>query len=102
VCREVVRERHGVVAFGVVRAEEQRHFARRGHELWLPGVASTRVGCTGGDVTDATYRNHGTHSEAIEIVFDPDTMTFRNLLEFFFQIDHPTTSNRQGPDRGVG
>jgi peptide methionine sulfoxide reductase MsrA len=52
-------------------------------------------------VRDATYRNHGTHAEAIEIVFDPDTMTFHDLLEFFFQIHDPTTLNRQGPDRGV-
>jgi peptide-methionine (S)-S-oxide reductase len=67
----------------------------------LPGAVSTRVGYTGGDVRDATYRNHGTHAEAIEIVFDPDTMTFRDLLEFFFQIHDPTTLNRQSPDRGV-
>jgi peptide methionine sulfoxide reductase MsrA len=63
----------------------------------LPDVVSTRVGYTRGDVRDATYRNHGTHSEAIEILFDPDTMTFRNLLEFFSQIHDPTTLNRQAP-----
>jgi peptide-methionine (S)-S-oxide reductase len=65
-----------------------------------PGVISTRVGYSGGDVADATYRNHGTHAEAIEIVFDPQQLNFRKLLEFFFQIHDPTTSNRQGNDRG--
>ena len=67
----------------------------------LPGVAKTRVGYTGGDVPNATYRNHGTHAEAIEIVFDPAIMTYRALLEFFFQIHDPTTLNRQGNDRGT-
>ncbi len=66
----------------------------------LPGVSSTRVGYSGGDVQNATYRNHGTHAEAIEVVFDPDRMSFRELLEFFFQIHDPTTPNRQGNDRG--
>ncbi|MGC2402272.1 MAG: peptide-methionine (S)-S-oxide reductase MsrA [Acidobacteriaceae bacterium] len=66
-----------------------------------PGVISTRVGYTGGDVANATYRNHGTHAEAIEIVFDPQQMSFRKLLEFFFQIHDPTTLNRQGNDRGL-
>ncbi|MDH3771156.1 MAG: peptide-methionine (S)-S-oxide reductase MsrA [Nitrospirota bacterium] len=66
----------------------------------LPGVLSTRVGYSGGDVPNATYHNHGTHAEAIEVVFDPDTLTFRNLLETFFQIHDPTTLNRQGNDRG--
>ena len=66
----------------------------------LPGVVSTRVGYTGGDVPHATYRNHGTHAEAIEIVFDPARTTYRHLLEFFFQIHDPTTPNRQGNDRG--
>lgn len=65
-----------------------------------PGVVSTRVGYTGGDVANATYRNHGSHSEAIEIVFDPEQESFRSLLEFFFQIHDPTTKNRQGNDRG--
>jgi peptide-methionine (S)-S-oxide reductase len=65
----------------------------------LPGVISTRVGYTGGDVPNATYRNHGTHAEAIEIVFDPSQTTYRRLLEFFFQIHDPTTLNRQGNDR---
>ncbi|AWW36019.1 peptide-methionine (S)-S-oxide reductase MsrA [Streptomyces cadmiisoli] len=65
-----------------------------------PGVVSTRVGYTGGDVPDATYRNHGTHAEGIEIVFDPDRTDFRRLLEFFFQIHDPTTKNRQGNDVG--
>ncbi len=65
------------------------------------GVVSTRVGYSGGDVSNATYRNHGTHAEAIEIVFDPEIVTFRDLLEFFFQIHDPTTLNRQGNDRGL-
>jgi peptide-methionine (S)-S-oxide reductase len=67
----------------------------------LPGVVSTRVGYSGGDVPNATYRNHGTHAEAIEIVFDPATLSYRQLLEFFFQIHDPTTLNRQGNDRGM-
>lgn len=66
----------------------------------LPGVTATRVGYSGGDVPNATYRNHGTHAEAIEVIFDPDRLTFRNLLEFFFQIHDPSTANRQGNDRG--
>lgn len=66
----------------------------------LPGVLSTRVGYTGGEVPNATYRNHGHHAEAIEIVFDPAKITYRDLLEFFFQIHDPTTPNRQGNDRG--
>jgi peptide-methionine (S)-S-oxide reductase len=66
-----------------------------------PGVISTRVGYTGGDVPDATYRNHGTHAEAIEILFDPQKITYRSLLEFFFRIHDPTTPNRQGNDRGT-
>jgi peptide-methionine (S)-S-oxide reductase len=65
-----------------------------------PGVLSTRVGYTGGDVANATYRNHGTHAEAIEIIFDPEKESFRGLLEFFFQIHDPTTKNRQGNDVG--
>jgi peptide-methionine (S)-S-oxide reductase len=67
----------------------------------LPGVVSTRVGYSGGDVKNATYRNHGTHAEAIEIIFDPDKTSFRNLLEFFFQIHDPTTRDRQGNDVGM-
>jgi peptide-methionine (S)-S-oxide reductase len=66
-----------------------------------PGVISTRVGYTGGDVPNATYRNHGSHAEAIEIIFDPSKISFRTLLEFFFQIHDPTTMNRQGNDRGA-
>ena len=66
-----------------------------------PGVISTRVGYTGGDVPNATYRNHGTHAEAIEIIFDPSVTSFRKLLEFFFQIHDPTTRNRQGNDIGM-
>ena len=65
------------------------------------GVISTRVGYTGGDVPNATYRNHGTHAEAIEIVFDPEKTSFLDLLEFFFQIHDPTTRNRQGNDTGA-
>jgi peptide-methionine (S)-S-oxide reductase len=67
----------------------------------LPGVVATRVGYTGGDVKNATYRNHGTHAEAIEIIFDPAVTSFRKLLEFFFQVHDPTTKNRQGNDRGT-
>ena len=67
----------------------------------LPGVVSTRVGYSGGDVKNATYRNHGTHAEAIEIMFDPSQTSFCDLLEFFFQIHDPTTPNRQGNDRGT-
>ncbi len=66
----------------------------------LPGVVSTRVGYTGGDVADATYRNHGNHAEGIEIVFDPAKTDFRTLLEFFFQIHDPSTVDRQGNDWG--
>jgi peptide-methionine (S)-S-oxide reductase len=66
-----------------------------------PGVISTRVGYTGGTNPNATYRNHGTHAEAIEIVFDPSKTTYRNLLEWFFQIHDPTTKNRQGNDIGT-
>ena len=66
-----------------------------------PGVLSTRVGYSGGDVDNATYRNHGTHAEAIEIVFDPTQTSFRKMLEFFFQIHDPTTIDRQGNDRGA-
>src|SRR5580658_1833321 len=65
-----------------------------------PGVIATRVGYTGGEVPNATYRNHGNHAEAIEILFDPAKTDFRTLLEFFFQIHDPTTKNRQGNDRG--
>jgi peptide-methionine (S)-S-oxide reductase len=66
-----------------------------------PGVLSTRVGYAGGDVADATYRNHGTLAEAIEITFDPEQTSYRRLLEFFFQIHDPTTLNRQGNDLGM-
>jgi len=66
-----------------------------------PGVISTRVGYTGGDVPNATYRNHGTHAEGIEIVFDPSQTSYRQILEFFFQIHDPTTKNRQGNDLGA-
>ncbi|MEV6642593.1 peptide-methionine (S)-S-oxide reductase MsrA [Amycolatopsis sp. NPDC051371] len=66
-----------------------------------PGVISTRVGYSGGDVPNATYRNHGTHAEAIEVVYDPAQTTFRDLLEFFFQVHDPTTKDRQGNDIGL-
>ena len=66
-----------------------------------PGVISTRVGYTGGDVPNATYRNHGTHAEAIEIVLDPQKISYRKILEEKFQIHDPTTLNRQGNDRGA-
>src|ERR1700709_143034 len=66
-----------------------------------PGVLSTRVGYTGGEVPNATYRNHGSHAEAIEIVFDPAQTSYRDLLEFFFQVHDPTTRNRQGNDLGA-
>lgn len=65
-----------------------------------PGVISTRVGYTGGEVPNATYRNHGNHAEGIEIIFDPERTSYRKLLEFFFQIHDPTTPNRQGNDLG--
>ena len=73
-----------------------QHLLRR-----YPGVVSTRVGYTGGDVRNATYRNHGTHAEALEIIFDPATISYRKILEFFFQIHDPTTRNRQGNDVGA-
>lgn len=66
-----------------------------------PGVISTRVGYSGGDTPNATYRNHGSHAEAIEIIFDPDRTSYRAVLEFFFQIHDPTTVDRQGNDVGV-
>ena len=64
------------------------------------GVISTRVGYTGGEVRNATYRNHGNHAEAIEILFDPAKLSYREILEFFFQIHDPSTLNRQGNDVG--
>ncbi len=66
-----------------------------------PGVISTRVGYSGGDVRNATYQNHGTHAEAIEIIFDPERTSYRDILEFFFQVHDPTTKNRQGNDIGM-
>ena len=66
----------------------------------LPGILSTRAGYSGGDVAHATYRNHGTHAEAVEVIFDPEQIRFRSLLLYFFQIHDPSTSNRQGNDRG--
>jgi peptide-methionine (S)-S-oxide reductase len=67
----------------------------------MNGVVSTRVGYSGGDVANATYRNHGTHAEAIEVIFDPAKLSYRQLLEFFFQIHDPSTKNRQGNDVGM-
>jgi peptide-methionine (S)-S-oxide reductase len=67
----------------------------------VPGVVKTRVGYTGGDVPNATYRNHGTHAEGIKIEFDPNQVSYRHLLEFFFQLHDPTTRNRQGNDIGT-
>ena len=67
----------------------------------MPGVSATRVGYTGGDVANATYRKHGTHAEGIEIMFDPAVISYRKLLEFFFQIHDPSTKDRQGNDRGL-
>ncbi|MES2291516.1 MAG: peptide-methionine (S)-S-oxide reductase MsrA [Pseudomonadota bacterium] len=67
----------------------------------MTGVRATRVGYSGGDVPNATYRNHGSHAEAIEIIFDPDVISYRAILEFFFQIHDPTTKNRQGNDMGM-
>src|SRR3954471_9910447 len=69
----------------------------RGYE----GVLSTRVGYTGGDVPNATYRNHGSHAEGVEIIFDPARISYRQILEFFFQIHDPSTRNRQGNDTGT-
>ncbi len=66
-----------------------------------PGVISTRVGYTGGEVANATYRNHGRHAEAVEVVFNPEVISFRDILEFFFQIHDPSTRNRQGNDTGA-
>jgi peptide-methionine (S)-S-oxide reductase len=66
-----------------------------------PGVLRTRVGYTGGEVKNATYRNHGNHAEAIEIIYDPAKISYRTILEFFFQIHDPTTRNRQGNDVGA-
>lgn len=66
-----------------------------------PGIVSTRVGYTGGDVPNATYRNHGSHAEGIEIIFDPSVTSYRNVLEYFFKIHDPTTKNRQGNDVGL-
>ena len=73
-----------------------QHLIRR-----YPGVVSTRVGYTGGDTPNATYRNHGDHAESIEIIFDPAKISYRTILEFFFQIHDPTTRNRQGNDVGA-
>lgn len=67
----------------------------------MDGVISTRVGYTGGDVENATYKNHGTHAEGIKVVYNPEKISYRRLLEFFFQIHDPTTENRQGNDRGM-
>ena len=65
-----------------------------------PGVLNSRVGYSGGDVENATYRNHGSHAEAVEIVFNPELISYRQLLELFFQMHDPSTPNRQGNDTG--
>jgi len=67
----------------------------------FPGVLTTRVGYSGGDVPHATYRNHGTHAESIEITYDPAVTDYRTILEYFFQIHDPSTKNRQGNDIGL-
>ncbi len=67
----------------------------------LPGIQTTRVGYSGGDVLNATYRNHGSHAEAIEVKFDNDIISYRELLAYFFQIHDPTTADQQGNDRGA-
>jgi len=67
----------------------------------LPGVLHTRVGYTGGDVLNATYRNHGSHAEAIEIEFNNELISYRSILAWFFQIHDPSTENQQGNDRGT-
>jgi peptide-methionine (S)-S-oxide reductase len=67
----------------------------------MPGVISTRVGYSGGDVPNATYRDHGSHAEALEVVFNPDKLSYRDLLEFFFQAHDPSTPDRQGNDMGA-
>ncbi len=87
-------EERAILAGGCFRGMQQ--LIRR-----MPGVISTRVGYSGGDVPNATYRNHGTHAEAIEIIFDPATISYRDILEFFFQIHDPSTKNRQGNDIGM-
>ena len=66
----------------------------------LPGVTTTRVGYTGGEVANATYRNHGNHAEAVEILFNPNEISYRDILSFFFQIHDPSTLDRQGNDCG--
>src|SRR5262249_59236822 len=94
---------------GVVMAGSTERAVLAGGCFWgmqdllrrFPGVISTRVGYTGGEVPNATYRNHGNHAEAIEILFDPAKTSYRTVLEFFFQIHDPTTLNRQGNDRGA-
>ena len=88
-----MREERAVLAGGCFWGMQQ--LIRR-----MPGVLSTRVGYTGGEVAHATYRNHGRHAEAIEIVFDPERLSYRQILEFFFQIHDPSTPNRQGNDLG--
>jgi peptide-methionine (S)-S-oxide reductase len=88
-----MREERALLAGGCFWG--MQHLLRR-----VPGVLSTRVGYSGGDTPNATYRNHGDHAEAIEVLFDPDRVSFRTILEMFFQIHDPTTVDRQGGDRG--
>jgi peptide-methionine (S)-S-oxide reductase len=106
---------YGTIAFGRAGKKERRMTKRTetailaGGCFWgvqellraRPGVISTRVGYSGGDTPNATYRNHGSHAEAVEIVFDPDRISYRDILEFFFQIHDPSTKNRQGNDIGA-
>ena len=92
--KEVKVTEHAILAGGCFWGMEELFRA-------LPGVTDTEVGYTGGDVKNATYRNHGTHAEAIKITFDPTKTTYRALLEYFFQVHDPTTKNRQGNDIGA-
>jgi peptide-methionine (S)-S-oxide reductase len=97
--RDCERKRHDIID-GARNSRWRMLLGHAGFDPQKPGVLSTRVGYSGGDVPNATYRNHGTHAEAIEIVFDPKIISCRTLLEFFFQIHDPTTRDRQGNDTG--
>src|SRR5580704_11530068 len=106
--QEAVRRTNGLREVGPMRERTEKAILAGGCFWGLqdlirkrPGVLSTRVGYTGGDVANGTYRHHGTHAEAIEITLDPDVTSYRDVLEFFFQIHDPTTLNRQGNDMGM-